>query len=146
MSNLTPKTISGENYTDKRGQLEFFNDFDMSPIKRVYFTTHFDSDVIRAWQGHKIESRWFICVKGSFTVKLAEIDDWKYPSQNLKIRKYTLSENEPVVLYIPQGYVNGFKALEQNSKLMIMSNYGFKEIENDQVRFDQNKWGKWDNN
>ena len=43
-------------------------------------------------------------------------------------------------LYIPKGYVNGFRALEANAKLMIMSNYGFNEIENDQIRFDQNKW------
>lgn len=32
-----------------------------------------------------------------------------------------------------------------DSKLMIMSNYGFNEIENDQIRFDYNKWTKWEN-
>jgi len=43
------------------------------------------------------------------------------------------------------GYLNGFKALKNNSKLMIMSNCGFSEIENDKARFDKNKWSKWDN-
>jgi len=140
-----PKLIPGGNYIDDRGQLDFINDLDMSLIKRVYFTSHFNTDVIRAWQGHKIESRWFICVEGSFKVKLVAIDDWDNPSENLKIHHYTLSANEPAALYVPQGYANGFRALEQNAKLMIMSDYGFNEIDNDQVRFDQNKWTTWRN-
>ena len=51
MNKLSPYIIKGEKYTDDRGSLEFFNNFDMSQIKRVYFTTHFDTNVIRAWQG-----------------------------------------------------------------------------------------------
>lgn len=139
-----PKLISGNSYLDNRGQLDFINDFDMSPIKRVYFTTHFDANIIRAWQGHIVESRWFICVKGSFTLKLIEIDDWNNPSNNLAVNKYILYANKPEVLFVPNGYANGFKALEDNSRLMIMSNYGFNEIENDQIRFDKNKWTTWD--
>jgi dTDP-4-dehydrorhamnose 3,5-epimerase len=145
MNKAIPKIISGGNYTDERGQLEFFNEFDMSPIKRVYFTTHFNTDTIRAWQAHKIESRWFLCVKGSFTVKLVEIDNWENASNNLKVYEYKLSASKQEILYIPSGFANGFKALELDSKLMVLSNYGFNEIENDQVRFDQNKWTKWDN-
>ena len=138
-----PKIISGGNHTDERGKIDFINDLDMSAIKRVYFTTHFKTDVVRAWQGHKIESRWFICVKGSFKVKLVAIDDWESPSENLKTLNYTLSESEPAALYIPNGYVNGFKALEENSKLMVMSNFRLNETENDQFRFDKNKWTTW---
>ena len=70
MNKVAPYIIKGGNYTDERGGLEFYNDFDMSQIKPVYFTTHFDTEVIRAWQGHTIESRWFCSVKGSFQVKL----------------------------------------------------------------------------
>jgi dTDP-4-dehydrorhamnose 3,5-epimerase len=117
----------------------------MSPIKRIYYTTHFDTDTVRAWQGHKIESRWLICVKGSFKVKLVEIDDWVNPSDSLKVYEYELSADKQEVLYIPNGFANGFRALEVNAKLMIMSNYGFNEIDNDQIRFDQNKWTKWGN-
>ena len=146
MDNKVPKLIKGGNYSDERGQLDFINDFDMAPIKRLYFTTHFDTDVIRAWQGHKIESRWFICVEGSFTVKLIAIDDWDAPSDNLEVYSFVLSEEEPSVLYIPNGFVNGFKANKDNSKLMVMSDYGFNEIENDQIRFDNNKWhSTWKN-
>ena len=146
MSTSVPNIISGGSYTDERGQLEFFNDFDMSLIKRVYFTTHFDTETVRAWQGHIIESRWLVCTAGSFTVKLVEIDDWENPSNDLKVYEYELSAEKQEILYIPSGFANGFKALEANAKLMVLSNYGFNEIENDQIRFDQNKWGKWDKN
>ena len=144
MNKAAPYIIKGGNYTDERGGLEFYNDFDMSQIKRVYFTTHFDTEVIRAWQGHTIESRWFCSVKGSFQVKLIEIDNWKNPSDELKVLEYKLTTEKQEILYIPNGFVNGFKALEVNSKLMIMSNYKLNEIENDQIRFDQNKWTKWE--
>ena len=120
MSTSVPNIISGGNYTDERGQLEFFNDFDMLPIKRVYFTTHFDTETVRAWQGHIIESRWFICTAGSFTVKLVEIDDWENPSDDLKVYEYELSAGKQEILYIPNGFANGFKALEANAKFMIM--------------------------
>ena len=145
MNKTRPYIIKGRNYTDERGELEFFNEFDMSPIKRVYFTTHCDVEVIRAWQGHTIESRWFRCVNGGFNVKLVEIDNWENPSDYLKVFEYELTSEKQEILYIPNGFVNGFKALKADSKLMIMSNYGFNEIENDQIRFDKNKWTEWDN-
>ena len=146
MTHELPKIIEGGMFTDERGTIQFVNDFNLSDIKRMYFTTHPSTDIIRAWQGHKIEARWFFCVKGSFTVKLVEIDDWEKPSDNLIVLEYKLSEQSPKVLYIPKGYVNGFQADVDDSKLMIMSNYGLNEIENDQVRFNSNKWTKWNQN
>ena len=143
MISNTPKLIEGGNFKDERGQIDFVNDFNLSEVKRMYFTTHFSTDVIRAWQGHKIESRWFFCTKGSFKVKLVKIDNWENPSDNLEVLEYELNENKPKVLYIPKGFVNGFKALENDSKLMIMANYAINEIENDQVRFNSDKWTTW---
>ena len=145
MSKFEPKLLQGGKYEDHRGILEYFNDFDMSLIKRIYFTTHFSTKTIRAWQGHKIESRWFICVKGAFTVKLIHIDDWDNPSDELNVFEYQLSHQKQELLYIPSGYVNGFKAEKENSKLMILSDYKLNEIENDQVRFNQDKWTLWNN-
>jgi dTDP-4-dehydrorhamnose 3,5-epimerase len=142
--NKSKRLIQGDTYIDDRGKLDYFNNFDMSPIKRVYFTTHFNLDVVRAWQGHTIESRWFICVSGSFNIKLIEIDNWEAPSNLLPVENYVLNSEKKQVLYIPNGYVNGFRALKTDSKLMIMSNYNFNEIKDDQIRFDQNKWNEWD--
>ncbi|WP_298418030.1 dTDP-4-dehydrorhamnose 3,5-epimerase family protein [uncultured Kordia sp.] len=140
-----PILIQGGSHIDERGRLDFMNDFNLSDIKRMYMTTHYNTNVIRAWQGHKIESRWFYCTQGAFTVKLVQVDDWENPSSDLKVFTFELEEEKPQVLYIPNGYVNGFKATKENSKLMILADYGLNEIENDAVRFDQNKWTTWDN-
>lgn len=140
-----PRIISGGTYQDERGRLDFINEFNAEEIKRVYFTTHHETETIRAWQGHKIESRWFICVRGSFQVKIIRVDNWGQPSDDLKVHNYTLSADKPEVLYIPNGCLNGFKAEEANSKLMIMSNYGMNEIEDDHFRFDKEKWNQWKN-
>jgi dTDP-4-dehydrorhamnose 3,5-epimerase-like enzyme len=143
--NKSNRLIQGNSFIDDRGKLDYFNDFNMSPIKRVYFTTHFNLDVVRAWQGHTVESRWFICVSGSFNVKLIKMDNWEAPSNLLPVENYVLNSEKKQVLFIPNGNVNGFRALKTDSKLMIMSNYNFNEIEDDLIRFDQNKWNEWDN-
>lgn len=140
MENKLPKLVKGDFFEDNRGKIDFINTFDMSPIKRMYFTSHYNVDTVRAWQGHKVEKRWFFCVKGSFTVKIIVIDNWENPSKLLKAHTFILKENKPEVLLIPNGCVNGFKALEENSKLMILSDYRFNEIEDDQVRFNPDTW------
>ena len=138
-----PSLIEGGVFLDNRGTLQFVNDFDLAPIKRMYFITHPLIETVRAWQGHKIESRWFFCVKGSFKVKLVKVDNWQNPSNSCEVFEYQLSENKPQVLYMPNGFANGFKATEKDSKLMILSNYGLNDVENDDYRFDSNKWVNW---
>ncbi len=137
---MNPKLIKGGIHNDSRGQIDFVNDLDLTAVKRMYFTTNANTSIIRAWQGHKIESRWFICVRGSFKVQLVEIDNWENPSNNCKKTEYTLTENKPEVLYIPKGFLNGFQAIEDNSKLMILSNYKLNVNPNDNYRFDLTKF------
>lgn len=83
--------INGRFFEDSRGRLNYVNDLDLSKIKRIYFTTNTEVGFFRGWQGHKIESRWFFCVKRSFEVKLVEIDDLDNPSyfrcKSLYLRK-----------------------------------------------------------
>ena len=138
-----PKLITGGSFVDERGQIDFVNDFDSTSVKRIYFTTNSDINFIRAWQGHKIESRWFFCVKGSFKVKLVAIDNWVSPSNDCEIFEYYISEETPEVLYIPSGYLNGFQALEEDSKLMIMSDALLGENPEDNFRFNLNKF-RWE--
>jgi len=67
---MIPKIITGNSHTDTRGTLYYNNDFDASEIKRVYVIENATTDIIRAWQGHKIEQRWFSAIKGSFKIGL----------------------------------------------------------------------------
>ncbi len=145
MKENKPFLIDGGSYRDDRGVVSFVNDFDLSVVKRMYFSENANTNIIRAWQGHQIESRWFFCVAGSFDVRLVAIDDWENPSDKLRVLKYALRNNSTQVLYIPPGYANGFRALEENSKLLIFSDYLMGEIPNDQIRFDKNNWTNWNN-
>lgn len=143
MKNQKSQLIQGNQHTDDRGTLSFINNFDMSPIKRMYTITHNSTKVVRAWQGHKIESKYFKCIKGRFLVAVVAIDDWETPTENLKPEHYILDAEETEVLYIPSGYANGFKALEENSELIVFSNLDLEEAKNDQYRFKENLWMDW---
>lgn len=139
------KLLTGAKHKDQRGLLQYFNDFDLTTVKRLYYITHFNKEVIRAWQGHKIEERWFCCVQGSFDMRIAKIDNWENPSESLEVKKYHLKDTLPQVLHVPGGYINGFRATQNNSKLMVMSNYLIHELKDDEVRFEAQKWTIWDN-
>ena len=56
---VSHKLIKGEQFSDNRGSLNFFNAFDMSEIKRLYEIEPIDDHIIRAWQGHQYEKKWF---------------------------------------------------------------------------------------
>ena len=99
---------------------------------------------MRAWQGHKIEKKYFLAVTGSFLICVTKIDNWNNPSKDLKVEKFVLSSKKPQALVIPRGYANGFKALTLNSKLLIFSNLALSDSQKDIFRFDKELWYKWD--
>ncbi|WP_437396054.1 dTDP-4-dehydrorhamnose 3,5-epimerase family protein [Flagellimonas lutimaris] len=139
-----PYEIIGGTHKDQRGKIDFVNGFDLSGIKRNYIITHSKRGVVRAWQAHKIEAKWFFCLTGSFLVKLIKIDDWHNPSNKLRALCYELSEDNSKTLYIPPGYANGFVSLEDNSKLLIFSDYRLNELKDDDLRFPMDKWDEWE--
>ncbi len=73
--------MTGAKHVDARGILSYNNDFDLTPVKRMYVIENQDTQVVRAWQGHKKEQRWFTAVKGSFKIELIAIDNWEKPSK-----------------------------------------------------------------
>ncbi|MFC6267724.1 WxcM-like domain-containing protein [Frigoriflavimonas asaccharolytica] len=131
---MQPKIIAGSNHTDSRGTLTFNNDFNMSEIKRVYTIENNSVNFVRAWQGHKIEQRWFSAIEGSFKIKLIEIDHWETPSKDLKPIEFILSSHTFDILHVPQGFISSIQALEEKSKLLLFSNFELNEIE-DEYRF-----------
>ncbi|MFS4469277.1 WxcM-like domain-containing protein [Maribacter sp. 2210JD10-5] len=132
--------ITGNTFSDERGTLSFFNSLDMSPIVRMYHIAPKNKTQIRAWQGHKIEKKWFYCTHGSFIIHLIQVDDFKNPSQKLISNKIKLKENEPQVLCVPKGYASGIKATEENSKLLVFSNANLSTSKEDDYRFKADFW------
>jgi dTDP-4-dehydrorhamnose 3,5-epimerase-like enzyme len=142
MSNQ-PEVISGVMYTDHRGSISFVNDFTMDGIKRFYTIEPTDLTVVRAWQGHRNEGKWFHVVTGSFKVVAIKIDNWENPSDECEKFEYDLSAGSPAVLHIPGGFANGFKALEPGSRVMIFSDFTVQQSAADDYRYDQYKWYNW---
>lgn len=134
---MLPKMILGGYHKDSRGVLKYNNNFDASEIKRIYFIENVGSDYIRGWQGHKIEKRWFSAVQGKFLIQLIKIDNWINPSKDLKKSIFKISGDNADILFIPGGYITSIQAIENNSRLLVMSDYRLNEI-NDEFKFPLN--------
>jgi dTDP-4-dehydrorhamnose 3,5-epimerase-like enzyme len=132
---MIPKITAGNSYSDSRGTLFFNNDFDASAIKRIYTIENSRTNFIRGWQGHKIEQRWFVSIKGSFRIQLLAIDNWDSPSRDLEIFTFVVNDKNQDILHIPRGYVSSIQSLEEGSRLLVMADYRFGEIQ-DEYRFE----------
>jgi dTDP-4-dehydrorhamnose 3,5-epimerase-like enzyme len=123
--------ISGGEHSDSRGTLSYWNDFDMSPIKRFYIISHPSTDIIRGWRGHKIEQRWFCVADGEFLIRLVEIDNWATPSPELPIDEFIITNTRSEVLHIPAGFASSIQALKENSRLIVFANFDVKHASKD---------------
>ena len=131
---MGPVIINGNRFVDGRGTICYNNDFKTLGIKRVYSIENVDTKLVRAWQGHKIEQRWFSAIVGSFTIRLIKIDNWETPTKDLPILEFIISSENLDVLHVPMGYANSIQANEEHSKLLVLSNYELGEVQ-DEIRF-----------
>ena len=67
-----PHCFRGNLHGDKRGVLGYFNEIDISPVKRMYIIQPVKG-ITRAWQGHQFETKWFIILSGSIEIPLAPL-------------------------------------------------------------------------
>jgi len=127
--------FNGSSFKDERGTVRFVNSFDLKKVVRMYCIEP-NLSIIRAWQGHKRETKWFFVAKGRFLVKTIRMEDLK------DITPIILSDQESKVLEIPGGYYNGFQALEKGSVLMVFSDFMLDESKNDDYRLalDEIQW------
>ncbi len=131
---MIPEIIKGASHIDPRGTLFFNNDFDANAIKRIYFIENQDNSIVRAWQGHKIEQRWFSVIMGSFKIQLIAIEDWDKPLKTLQRISFIIHSETLDILHIPGGYVTSIQSLEEGSKLLVMADYLLGEL-TDEYRY-----------
>ena len=127
--------IPGGSHTDHRGTIRYVNEFDFACVKRFYAITHPDTGIVRAWQGHRLETKYFFVTTGSFVVSWVEIDDWEAPSAELPVSTTILKADQSGILVVAPGYANGFRALEPNSTMVVFSDRTLKETSNDDYRW-----------
>ena len=132
---MKPILLRGNIHKDTRGSLYDSNGFDTSIIKSIYFIEKMDTSVIRGWQGHEIEQRWFSAVQGSFLIKLIKIDNWAHPTKHLICKEFSIAAQVLDVLHVPKGYISSIQALEAGSRLLVMSDFLIGEL-NEEFRYD----------
>jgi dTDP-4-dehydrorhamnose 3,5-epimerase-like enzyme len=119
------------------------NSFDMTAVKRQYVIEIPDTTIVRAWQGHKKEQKWFYVVAGSFKVLAVKPDNWLAPSADLPVEEFEITAATPEILHIPGGYANGFKALSPASIMIVFSDFGIEDTAKDDFRFASDLWYNW---
>lgn len=131
---------------DDRGVLSFINDIDLSKVKRVYAVENFSTDTVRALHGHMHEEKYVLVVKGSIILVTAKINfvtadpEMKpYPSD---VKRLLLSDRNFSIHHIEAGRLNGFRALEPNTKVLFFSTSTLDESMGDDIRMDWDYLGK----
>lgn len=114
MLNNNPIVINGGRHEDSRGKLIYFNSLDIKSVKRFYSIHALEMATVRAWQGHKKESKWFYVIAGAFKIVLVKIDNWANPSENLNTKEFILDINDDKVLLFQEGLILALKQLKRN--------------------------------
>lgn len=112
----------------------------MLSVRRMYIIHLPNNQIIRAWQGHNHETKYFYVEKGDVLVGAVKVNCWENPSPELPVEKFFLSENDPKILFIPPGYANGFKSLTNEAKILVFSDKTLEESNNDIFRYPPEFW------
>ncbi len=131
-----PTIIDGSSFVDDRGILSFCNTFNFEGVKRFYQVQNHAVNYIRAWHGHEREAKYVYVVSGSALVGAVNM-------KTEEINKFVLSSQTPKILFVPEGYANGFKTLAENTVLMFFSTSSLEESKGDDIRYDYDHWNIW---
>lgn len=131
---LEPFLISSVPFSDDRGKLLAFPTFPLNEIVRMYAIEPANGTIIRAWQGHYHEKKWFWPISGAFEVQTIGLDSDHQPI--LTSRKlWLLQQAESKILEIPGGHLNGFRALSEGAKMLVFSDFDLESSKKDDIRF-----------
>lgn len=139
------KFIVGGFATDERGTVRFIPDFNLEGIKRFYTVMNHAVGYVRAWHGHKHEAKYLIVLNGAAMVCAAEVKNWEGPSIVISnMQTVILNGAQPGILYIPPGYIHGWKSLTAATQLGVFSTATLEESQADDIRFAARHWDVWD--
>ena len=133
---ITPRIISGEVFKDTRGTVFHNNSFDLKSIRRSYIIDNINVSFLRGWKGHLIESRWFICVRGSILIYVISIENLTNLQEIYQVYKF--DDSKMNVLYIPPGYATLIKQSSPNSRVMAFSDWLIGESNDEDLRWPNN--------
>tara|TARA_B100001758_G_scaffold232542_1_gene229955 strand:- start:1767 stop:2192 length:426 start_codon:yes stop_codon:yes gene_type:complete len=138
MSKKLPHIINGDIFNDRRGKVFSCNDFDMSNVKRIYSIENFDSNFIRGWKGHKIETRWFFATKGSIIIQTVAISDLENKKIPYNISTFKLTENNLDILKVPPGHATSIKQFSNGDRICVFADYRLNDSGDEDLRWELN--------
>jgi len=140
------KLIDGGIAVDDRGSLSFVNDYNFYGVKRFYQVKNFSTTTIRAFHGHLREAKYVYVAEGSAIVAAVKLDNIEHPSKEELVHRYVLSDKKAQVLFIPPKFANGFRPLEENTRILFFSTASLEESKGDDFRYPADYWGQeiWD--
>ncbi len=134
----------GGKFVDERGILQFVNETKPGHYRRFYLITHTDTNVIRAWQGHKIEEKAFYAINGKFIIAVVSPLSFDTPDEDEIAEFFELNDENNRFLRVPPGCYTGIKALTPGSTLLVLSGLDFAASKADDYRQPAHRWVNWD--
>lgn len=141
---IEPKKISGGRFTDDRGFLKTLTFPEGFTPKRLYSVTNWQSLFIRAWHGHKRESKLIYMSQGSGIVAAVFMTDTLKPDKEQPIFRFTIDSESHTQVFIPAGYANGLMSLTPDAEFTVISSSSLEDSKEDDFRFPFNYWQAWD--
>ena len=88
--------------------------------KRAYLIENHDVGTVRAFHGHRHESKTLLVLRGAFKAIVMSMDtmEWK---------RFALTERGSNKLAIPPGAYNGFCSLSRGAQILITSDRSYEE-------------------
>ena len=133
---MIPDIINGDLFKDKRGKLFSCNQFDMSRVKRMYLIENINSNHIRGWKGHKIETRWFFATKGSIIINTILISDLEKVHPFPVIKTFKLNENNLNVLEVPPGFATSIQQYSNGDRICVFADFEIGVSDDEDLRWD----------
>lgn len=134
--------IVGEKSTDSRGIVSFINNFKFENVKRFYQVENSAPNAIRAFHGHLNEAKYVYVSVGSILLASVFLDNLEKPSTTNPVHTLILSDTEPKIAYIPPRHANGFKTLQEHTRVIFFSTSTLIESLSDDYRYPADYWGK----
>ena len=136
MANSFPKIIKGDLFKDNRGKLFSCNQFDMNSVKRMYSIENINSNYVRGWKGHKIETRWFFATKGSIIINTISISDLEDSDSFPVVNSFKLNDNNLDVLKVPPGFATSIKQYSNGDRICVFADYELGLSGDEDLRWD----------
>lgn len=131
-----PTIIKGDLFEDHRGKLFSCNEFDMSLVKRMYSIENADSNYIRGWKGHKIETRWFFVTKVSIIINTILISDLERAHPIPFINTFKLKEDKLNVLKVPPGFATSVQQHSNGDRICVFADYELGVCDDEDLRWE----------